>query len=154
MPDLTQPDPVDVGMAVLLDQPSYAAQVLVTFARLLELDAREEMTGLVRERGIDIAADTILRELPNVVCRESLTRAYAVMPALTLHATRGQYALLVRTAARELGMTSEQQPTEAERVAALHREAAADRAAYQTTRQQGAATGNLTRLQQYGGDRR
>jgi hypothetical protein len=43
-----------------------------------------------------------------------------------------------------------QQPTEAERVAALQAQAAADRAAYQATRQQGAATGNLTRNQQGG----
>lgn len=103
MPDLTQPDPVDVGLRVLLTEPSYAAQVLIIFARVLEIDAREEMTGLVRERGIDIAADTILRTLPDVVARESLARVYNAMPALTLDATRGQYALLVRTAARDLG---------------------------------------------------
>lgn len=103
MPDLTQPDPVDVGLRVLLDQPSYAAQVLITLARVLELDARQEMTGLVRERAVDIAADTILRTLPDVVARESRARAYAVMPALTLDATRGQYALLVRAAAGGLG---------------------------------------------------
>ncbi|MFM9542300.1 hypothetical protein [Streptomyces turgidiscabies] len=41
-------------------------------------------------------------------------------------------------------MTS-QQEAEAARVAALQQQAAADRAAYQATRQQGAATGNLTR---------
>lgn len=99
----TEPDPVDVGLRVLLTEPSYAAQVLITFARVLEIDAREEMTGLVRERGIDIAADTILRTLPDVVARESVARAYAVMPALTMDATRGQYALLVRTAAGVLG---------------------------------------------------
>ncbi len=39
-----------------------------------------------------------------------------------------------------------QQPTEAERVAALQQQAAAERAAYQASRQQG-ATGNLTRQQ-------
>ena len=99
----TEPDPVDVGLRVLLTEPTYAAQVLITLARLLELDARHEMTGLVRERGIDIASDTILRTLPDAVSRESLTRAYAVMPALTMDATRGQYALLVRAAAGGLG---------------------------------------------------
>ncbi len=99
MPDLTQPDAVDVGLRILLDQPSYAAQVLITLARVLEFDHSHEMTGLVRER----AADTILRTLPDVVARDSLARAYNAMPALTLDATRGQYALLVRTAARDLG---------------------------------------------------
>lgn len=103
MQDLTQPDPVDVGLRVLLDQPSYAAQVLITLAHVLELDGRQEMTGLVRERAVDIAADTILRTLPDVVSRESLARAYNVMPSLTLDTTRGQYALLLRTTARELG---------------------------------------------------
>lgn len=102
MPDLTQPDPVDVGLRVLLDQPTYAAQVLITLARVLELDASHPMTGLVRERGFDIAADTILRTLPEAVAYDSYTRAFDAMPALTLTATRGQYALLVRAAAQEL----------------------------------------------------
>ncbi len=42
-------------------------------------------------------------------------------------------------------MTNQQQPTEAERVAALQQQAAADRANYQATRNRQAATGNLTR---------
>lgn len=103
MPDLTQPDSVDVGLRVLLTEPTYAAQVLITFACLLEMYPAHEMTGLVRERTIDVAAETILSTLPNVVCRESLARAYNVMPSLTLDVTRGQYALLVRDAARGLG---------------------------------------------------
>ena len=43
-------------------------------------------------------------------------------------------------------MTAQQQPTEADRVAALQQQAAADRAAYQASRNH-AATGNLTRQQ-------
>jgi hypothetical protein len=43
-----------------------------------------------------------------------------------------------------------QQPTEAERVAALQREAAAAHATYQATRSRQAATGNLTRGQDPG----
>ncbi len=48
---------------------------------------------------------------------------------------------------------SEQQPTEAERVAALQAQAAADYATYQATRDTGAPIGNLTRGQQQGGQR-
>lgn len=48
---------------------------------------------------------------------------------------------------------TDQQPTEAERVAALQQQAAAERAAYQASRTQGAATGNLTRGQHNGGQR-
>lgn len=44
------------------------------------------------------------------------------------------------------------QPTEAERVAALQQQAATARATYQATRRTGAATGNLTRGQQQGGN--
>ena len=44
----------------------------------------------------------------------------------------------------------QQQPTEAERVAALLRDAAADRSTYQATRATGAPIGNLTRGQQGG----
>jgi hypothetical protein len=45
---------------------------------------------------------------------------------------------------------SEQQPTEAERVAALQAEAARARATYQATRRHAAPIGNLTRGQQGG----
>jgi hypothetical protein len=48
---------------------------------------------------------------------------------------------------------SEQQPTEAERVAALQAEARASRITYQATRTRTAATGNSTRGQQPGGGR-
>lgn len=99
----TQPDPIDVALRTLLDQPTHAARILTTLARLLEVDAHEEMTGLVRERLADVAADTTLHTLPDTVAHESRTRAYAAMPPLALDTTRGQYALLVRTAARSLG---------------------------------------------------
>ncbi|WP_151480642.1 hypothetical protein [Streptomyces albicerus] len=101
MPDLTQPDPVDEGLRVLLTEPSYAAQTLIVTARLLEMDPAEPMTGLARERAIDIAADTILRTLPEVVCRDSLARLYAVMPP-PVNTTRGEYAPQLRAAAKGL----------------------------------------------------
>ncbi|WP_405925441.1 hypothetical protein [Streptomyces sp. NBC_00035] len=98
----TQPDPVDVGLRVLLEQPSYAAQVLITLARLLEMDYQQPVNGLALERAMDIAADTVLRPLPDVVTRDSLTRAYAAMPP-TAGISRGEYALRLRAAAKELG---------------------------------------------------
>lgn len=50
-------------------------------------------------------------------------------------------------------MSGQPAQARAERVAALHRQAAADRATYQATRRQGGATGNLTRTRQTGGGR-
>ncbi|MEI5522514.1 hypothetical protein WB388_18085 [Streptomyces brasiliscabiei] len=103
MPDLTQPSPVDVALKVLLDTPSYAAQMLITTARLLEMDAAVALDGPSLERAIDIAADTILRTLPDVVAEDSIGRMYRVLPDRPASVTRGEYALLLRRAAKELG---------------------------------------------------
>ncbi|MBU5946778.1 hypothetical protein [Streptomyces sp. PAM3C] len=100
--DLTQPPDIDVALRVLLEQPSYGAQVLIVTARMLELDAPHPVTGLARERALDIAADTILRTLPEAVARDSMDRAYRAMPPLA-DITRGEYALRLRAAARDLG---------------------------------------------------
>jgi hypothetical protein len=99
----TQPDPTDEALRRLIEQPSYAAQVLIMTARLLEMDATEPMTGLARERAIDIASDSILRTLPQIVCTDSLSRAYRVLPSTPAPITRGEYALRLRAAAKELG---------------------------------------------------
>jgi hypothetical protein len=99
----TQPDPTDEALRRLIEQPSYAAQVLITTARLLEMDATQPMTGLARERAIDIASDSILRTLPEVVCRDSLARAYRVLPGTPEPITRGEYALRLRATAKDLG---------------------------------------------------
>ncbi|MFZ4206792.1 hypothetical protein ACOZE4_18340 [Streptomyces griseoincarnatus] len=102
MADLTQPPDIDVALRVLLEQPSYGAQVLIVTARMLEMDATQPLTGLARERALDIAADTILRTLPEVVARDSMARAYRAMPPLA-DITRGEYALRLRAAARDHG---------------------------------------------------
>ncbi|MBD9703399.1 hypothetical protein IHE56_15175 [Streptomyces sp. ID01-12c] len=103
MPDLTQPDPVDVALDVLLNQPSYAAQMLITMACYLAVHADHPLTGLDVERVIDVAADTILRPLPDVVAQDSMSRMYRALPDRPAPVTRGEYALLLRHAAKELG---------------------------------------------------
>ena len=103
MPDLTQPDPVDVALRVLLDQPSYAAQMLITTARLLEMDPGQPLTGIALERAIDIATETILNPLPDVVAADSITRMYRALPDRTMPTTRAEYALRLRHTAKELG---------------------------------------------------
>ncbi|MFE6486611.1 hypothetical protein ACFVGN_27260 [Streptomyces sp. NPDC057757] len=102
MPDPIQPDPVDEGLRALVTEPSYAAQVLNATARLLELGAPESLTVLACERALDVAADGILRTLPEVVHRDSLARAAAVLPLITEGITRGEYALQLRDAARRI----------------------------------------------------
>lgn len=102
MPDLTQPDPVDVALDVLLNQPSYAAQMLITTARLLEMDPTHPVTGLDVERAIDIAGDAILRTLPDVVAADSMQRMYRALPDRPAPLTRGEYALHLRQAAKNV----------------------------------------------------
>ncbi|MCL6733316.1 hypothetical protein [Streptomyces neyagawaensis] len=102
MPDLTQPDPVDVALQVLLTQPSYAAQMLITTARLLDMAPTDPLTGPGLERAIDVAADAILRTLPNVVACDSMQRLYRALPDRPAPLTRGEYALRLRRAAKNL----------------------------------------------------
>jgi hypothetical protein len=102
VPDLTEPNPVDVALKVLLDTPSYAAQLLITTARLLEMDPTQPLTGLARERAIDIASDAILRTLPDVVARDSMQRMYRALPDTPAPITRGEYALRLRQAATNM----------------------------------------------------
>ena len=102
MHDLTQPDPVDVALQVLLTQPSYAAQMLITTARLLEMEPTDPLTGPGLERAIDVAADAILRTLPDVVARDSMQRLYRALPDRPAPITRGEYALRLRQAARSI----------------------------------------------------
>ncbi|MEV1020686.1 hypothetical protein [Streptomyces sp. NPDC050264] len=98
----TQPTPTDVALRRLLEQPTYAAQTATVTARLLEMDPAAELTRTVLERGIDIAADTVLGTLPGVVSRESLAALYATLPPLAVSITRGEYAIRLRAAARSL----------------------------------------------------
>lgn len=109
MPDLTQPNPVDVALKVLLDTPSYAAQMLITTARLLEMDPSHPLTGIDLERAIDIAADTILRTLPDVVATDSINRMYRALPDRPASVTRGAYAPHLRLAAIALDTVRSQQ---------------------------------------------
>ncbi|MFC5217300.1 hypothetical protein [Streptomyces coerulescens] len=101
--DLTQPDPVDVALRVLLDQPSYAAQILIVTARMLELDARQPMKADSRKQALDIAIDTILSTLPDPVAQDSVARMYRALPPLAPQRTRGEYVLRLRQAAEALG---------------------------------------------------
>ncbi|MEU6376785.1 hypothetical protein [Streptomyces sp. NPDC046909] len=98
----THHDPTDEALKQLIEQPSYGAQVLVVTARMLEMDSAEPMTVLARERALDIAADAILGRLPDAVSEDSLARAYRMLPAIG-RTTRGEYALHLRAAAKELG---------------------------------------------------
>ncbi|WP_435218384.1 hypothetical protein [Streptomyces sp. bgisy034] len=101
--DLTQPDAVDVALRVLLTEPSYAAQTLITTARMLEIDAPRPMTAAARKHAMDIAIDAILSRLPEAVNHDSVRRVYRALPPLAPAGTRGEYALRLRAAARDLG---------------------------------------------------
>ena len=101
--DLTQPPDIDVALRVLLEQPSYGAQVLIVTARMLEMDARQPMKAGSREQALDIAIDSILSTLPDPVAKDSVARMYHALPPLAPQGTRGEYALRLRAAARDLG---------------------------------------------------
>jgi len=98
----TQPTPIDEALRRLIEQPSYGAQVLIVTARMLEMDPTEPMTNRAGGKAMTIAIDTILKPLPRAVGDDSLTRATRALPDLT-GITRGEAALRLRKAARDLG---------------------------------------------------
>lgn len=98
----TQPDPRDEALRRLIDEPSYAARVLTTTARLLEMDPTVPMTNVAGGLAMNIAADTVLQSLPDVVRRDNLDRAADAVPDLA-GVTRGEAALRLRAAAKALG---------------------------------------------------
>jgi len=100
--DLTQPTPTDEALRRLIEQPSYAAQVLIVTARILETDPGEPMTGQAGATATSIAVDTVLKPLPQAVREDSAVRARRVMPDLS-GITRGEAAVRLRSAAEALG---------------------------------------------------
>ncbi|MFI1677038.1 hypothetical protein [Streptomyces sp. NPDC020607] len=95
------PDPVDVALRVLLDQPTYAAQTALTMAAVLDLTPGEPMTYLDCARVANLAADAILGRLPAVVREESLARLHPALPPIGA-VTHGEYALHLRNVAKGL----------------------------------------------------
>ncbi|MCF2130147.1 hypothetical protein L1I79_27495 [Strepomyces sp. STD 3.1] len=103
MADLTQPPDIDEALRRLIEQPSYAAQVLLVTARMLEMDAAEPMSDRAAGMAMTIAIDAVLKPLPQAVSDDSVARATRALPVLTDGITRGEAALRLRAAARDLG---------------------------------------------------
>ncbi|MFF9269107.1 hypothetical protein [Streptomyces rochei] len=103
MADLTQPPDIDEALRRLIEQPSYAAQVLTVTARMLEMDPTEPMTTRAGGIAMTIAVDAILTPLPRAVSDDSMDRVTRAMPDLADGITRGEAALRLRAAARALG---------------------------------------------------
>ena len=98
----THPDSTDEALRRLIEQPSYAAQVLIVAARMLTMDPDAPMTGRAGGMAMEIATDTVLATLPEAVREDSIGRARRVLPDLS-GITRGEAALRLRAVAQELG---------------------------------------------------
>ncbi|MFJ6073676.1 hypothetical protein ACIQFU_23015 [Streptomyces sp. NPDC093065] len=106
MPDLTQPPDMDEALRKLVEQPSYAARVLVFTAGLLERDPAEPMTDRAGGLAMTMAIDAVLGKLPQAVRDDSVARATTAMPDLTGDITRGEAALRLRAASKSPGMST------------------------------------------------
>lgn len=111
--DLTQTNPTDEALRRLIEQPCYAGQVLIVTARMLEMDPTEPMTNRAGGMAMTIAADAVLKQLPDAVRDDSLDRAAGVVSVLgePTGITRGEYALRLRAAAKELDSGRRRRPT-------------------------------------------
>ncbi|WP_330339381.1 hypothetical protein [Streptomyces sp. NBC_00557] len=97
----TQLDLTDEALRRLIEQPSYAAQLLTIAARLLQMDASAAMDDATLRRAMNIAIDAVLANLPEAVRETALERAESHLPDLA-GVTRGEAALRLRAAAEVL----------------------------------------------------
>lgn len=103
MPDLTQPPDTGEAPRKPIERLSYAAQVLIVFARMLEMDSAQPMSTRAGGLAMTIAIDAVLGKLPRAVRDASVARAARALPDLTGDITRGEAALRLRAAAKALG---------------------------------------------------
>ncbi|MFD3929705.1 hypothetical protein [Streptomyces sp. NPDC058614] len=87
-----QPSPV-------LTEPSYAAQILLTTAAILDMHPTAPLTPSTVDQALRVAADAIVSRLPAVVAADSSHIARQALPT-SAGITRGEYALRLRTAAK------------------------------------------------------
>ncbi|GGX99179.1 hypothetical protein [Streptomyces fructofermentans] len=95
-------DAIGAALDALLGRPSYAQQVLLEAAALLETDPDEPITNCVWEQVLEWAARATFDGLPDAVRSDSLATATAALPP-TSDLTHGQYAGLLRSTAARLG---------------------------------------------------
>ncbi|MBZ6258837.1 hypothetical protein KVH22_25310 [Streptomyces olivaceus] len=101
MPDLTQPPDIDEALRKLVEQPSYASQVLTVTARLTERRALTPVTARSLHEDLQTAEATILGTLPESVQHIASTRARTHLP-YPYAGTAHEYAARLRTAAGAL----------------------------------------------------
>jgi hypothetical protein len=97
----TQPPDIDEVLHRLIEQPSYAAQVLTVTARLLERDTISEVTPWSLDQDLAVAETAILGTLPESVRHIASTRARRALP-VPYAGNRGAYAGRLRAAAEAL----------------------------------------------------
>lgn len=105
MPNVTHPITAPVPLAQqLLEQPSYARQVLIVMARLLEMGPNLAHTEQARAHALDIATEAVLGALPGPVRCDALGRARQALPVMLpwVPETRGEYAARARLGAEAI----------------------------------------------------
>ncbi|MEV0090429.1 hypothetical protein [Streptomyces sp. NPDC050738] len=123
MPERTDHQPPPEGAHRVLPGPSYAAQMLLVTARILEMTPLLPLFAPVLDEALRIAAAAILHRVPAVVEQDALRLATAALPPVHPGETCGEHAIRLRT-------TAGWKPPEDEAVVAeLHRLADADYAA-------------------------
>ncbi|WP_326728998.1 hypothetical protein [Streptomyces phaeochromogenes] len=102
MHDLTYAARPLAALPAAVREPSYAAQILTVAERLLQRDCTEPVDAWTLDDDLTTATDAIVATLPAVVAESAALLARAQLPPFT-GISRGEYALRLHTAARELG---------------------------------------------------
>ncbi|MFJ2515591.1 hypothetical protein ACIPEL_36240 [Streptomyces griseoviridis] len=92
----------DEALQRLIAQPSFTSQVLTRTADYLDMEPTKLMTEWADGIAMQAAADTVLTDLPQAVRDEVYSRLARHTPDTT-GITRGEAALRLRAAARDLG---------------------------------------------------
>lgn len=117
-------------------EPSYAAQVLILTARILDMTPTEPLTPPALDRALRTAITAILQTLPAAVEHDAVQLATAALPPAHAGETCGEHAIRLRTKA------GWKPPQDQAIVAKLHRLADAD---YAFSACQRAGTAHRTR---------
>ncbi|MEV8402603.1 hypothetical protein [Streptomyces niveus] len=82
------------------EQPSYAAQVLLTTAAVLRIQAGRPLHPRILDIALGFGADAIVGTLPMPVAVDAMDRARAALPPVDDTVTHGEYALLLDAIAK------------------------------------------------------
>lgn len=94
------PSQADEALRQIQASPSYAAQLLLTTAAVLRIQAGHTLHPRVLDIALGFGADAVVGNLPMAVAVDAMDKARAALPPVGATVTHGEYALLLDATAK------------------------------------------------------